>query len=158
MPRFRWACLRSSFTPNSPLSCAQLADGTKVPWGVTPYAVGALLFKGCLPLVCVGRFVQTAAPALHLACHESGPHTVPVHVTACPQELFGPEGWCNADDPKFKCPCRIDGIFGINCMEPVEVGSWFGCVCWLVDLGLPTLFESRLNQGHDAHTQWLTGG
>ncbi|GFR49991.1 hypothetical protein Agub_g12137 [Astrephomene gubernaculifera] len=36
------------------------------------------------------------------------------------EDLFGPGGWCNADVPKFLCPCRIDGRIGALCNIPVE--------------------------------------
>ncbi|KAG2432503.1 hypothetical protein HXX76_008848 [Chlamydomonas incerta] len=35
-------------------------------------------------------------------------------------DIFGPEGWCNADKPAFKCPCRLDGLQGELCDEAVE--------------------------------------
>ncbi|KAG2432501.1 hypothetical protein HXX76_008846 [Chlamydomonas incerta] len=36
------------------------------------------------------------------------------------EDIFGPEGWCNADKPKFTCPCRLDGLLGLTCTEVVE--------------------------------------
>ena len=30
-------------------------------------------------------------------------------------DLFGPNGWCNADISGFRCPCRIDGVVGEWC-------------------------------------------
>ncbi|GIL69673.1 hypothetical protein Vretifemale_506 [Volvox reticuliferus] len=33
------------------------------------------------------------------------------------QDIFGPEGWCNAEKPAFKCPCRLDGLGGSTCSE-----------------------------------------
>ncbi|GLC75556.1 hypothetical protein PLESTF_001656500 [Pleodorina starrii] len=33
-------------------------------------------------------------------------------------DMFGPEGWCNADKPStFRCPCRLDGLAGPTCSE-----------------------------------------
>ncbi len=29
--------------------------------------------------------------------------------TVEPEDLFGPEGWCNAEQPRHECPCYIDG-------------------------------------------------
>ena len=29
--------------------------------------------------------------------------------------LYGPEGWCEADAPKFKCPCMYEGFGGELC-------------------------------------------
>ncbi|KAG2488211.1 hypothetical protein HYH03_013205 [Edaphochlamys debaryana] len=36
------------------------------------------------------------------------------------EDIFGPGGWCNADQPKFTCPCRLDGLSGTLCDEPIE--------------------------------------
>jgi len=36
------------------------------------------------------------------------------------EDLFGESGWCNKDDSKFTCPCRIDGVVGQYCNIPVE--------------------------------------
>ncbi|KAL4425009.1 hypothetical protein ABPG77_002894 [Micractinium sp. CCAP 211/92] len=40
--------------------------------------------------------------------------------TVEPEDLFGPEGWCNAEQPRHECPCYIDGWGGKNCMERYE--------------------------------------
>ncbi|EFN55367.1 hypothetical protein CHLNCDRAFT_52572 [Chlorella variabilis] len=37
-----------------------------------------------------------------------------------PQDLWGPEGWCNADNPALKCPCILDGYAGENCDQYKE--------------------------------------
>ncbi|GIL48810.1 hypothetical protein Vafri_5227 [Volvox africanus] len=37
------------------------------------------------------------------------------------EDLFGREGWCNADVPSFMCPCRIDGRIGTLCNIAVEM-------------------------------------
>jgi len=37
-----------------------------------------------------------------------------------PQDLFGPEGWCNAEAPEVKCPCYLDGLFGPGCNITAE--------------------------------------
>jgi len=31
--------------------------------------------------------------------------------TIDPQDLYGPEGWCMAAEPKHQCPCTGDGAF-----------------------------------------------
>lgn len=31
------------------------------------------------------------------------------------EQLFGPNGWCEADVPDFKCPCIVDGLIGQHC-------------------------------------------
>jgi hypothetical protein len=36
-------------------------------------------------------------------------------------DLFGPNGWCNADISGFRCPCRIDGVVGEWCNIKVEM-------------------------------------
>lgn len=36
-------------------------------------------------------------------------------------DLFGPDGWCNADISNFRCPCRIDGVVGDFCNIKVEM-------------------------------------
>ncbi|PNH05223.1 putative glucuronosyltransferase [Tetrabaena socialis] len=36
------------------------------------------------------------------------------------EDMFGPEGWCNAKKPKFMCPCRMDGMSGQLCDGVVE--------------------------------------
>ncbi len=35
--------------------------------------------------------------------------------------VFGAEGWCSAEKPKWHCPCIIDGLAGETCDE---VGGW----------------------------------
>ena len=39
-----------------------------------------------------------------------------------PEELFGPEGWCMAAEPKRQCDCNIDG-------EWVGGGRLAPCLC-----------------------------
>lgn len=34
--------------------------------------------------------------------------------------IWGPEGWCEAENPKHKCPCVIDGLTGPNCDIVIE--------------------------------------
>lgn len=34
--------------------------------------------------------------------------------------LFGDKGWCQADEPEYKCPCYLDGMLGPNCDIPAE--------------------------------------
>lgn len=29
--------------------------------------------------------------------------------TRHPEELFGPEGWCEAAEPQLRCECYLDG-------------------------------------------------
>lgn len=36
------------------------------------------------------------------------------------REIYGKDGWCNADQPKYKCPCLVDGLAGKGCNVPVE--------------------------------------
>jgi hypothetical protein len=31
------------------------------------------------------------------------------------RDLFGSEGWCNAEAPEVKCPCYLDGVHGSEC-------------------------------------------
>ncbi|KAL4427652.1 hypothetical protein ABPG75_001741 [Micractinium tetrahymenae] len=35
-------------------------------------------------------------------------------------KLYGPEGWCQADQPAFRCGCTEDGWDGPTCEEPHE--------------------------------------
>ncbi|KAG1663565.1 hypothetical protein FOA52_013185 [Chlamydomonas sp. UWO 241] len=35
-------------------------------------------------------------------------------------DLFGPDGWCESEQPKFTCPCRTDGVLGSTCNVTVE--------------------------------------
>ncbi|KAG2488200.1 hypothetical protein HYH03_013194 [Edaphochlamys debaryana] len=37
------------------------------------------------------------------------------------ENLYGPNGWCNAEVPVFMCPCRHDGLIGSLCNIPVEM-------------------------------------
>ncbi|KAL4428361.1 hypothetical protein ABPG75_002450 [Micractinium tetrahymenae] len=37
-----------------------------------------------------------------------------------PAELWGPEGWCTADRPKYQCPCLLDGYGGPTCEDYLE--------------------------------------
>ncbi|GAX85634.1 hypothetical protein CEUSTIGMA_g13049.t1 [Chlamydomonas eustigma] len=36
------------------------------------------------------------------------------------KDIFGPKGWCEAEESDFQCPCRIDGVFGFYCNITVE--------------------------------------
>ncbi|KAK9909083.1 hypothetical protein WJX75_006916 [Coccomyxa subellipsoidea] len=57
-----------------------------------------------------------------------------------PELLYGPNGWCEADEPAHRCTCLIDGVAGPTCDEPTEMvcpnqcsgrgECWFGfCRC-----------------------------
>jgi hypothetical protein len=35
--------------------------------------------------------------------------------------LFGPRGWCVADQPEASLPCIVDGVDGPTCDESVEM-------------------------------------
>lgn len=36
--------------------------------------------------------------------------------TVDPDDLFGPQGWCTAAEPKVQCPCTADGALrGVVC-------------------------------------------
>ena len=37
-----------------------------------------------------------------------------------PKDLFGPEGWCNAEAPGKHCPCYLDGLSGPGCNITTE--------------------------------------
>ncbi|KAL6758481.1 exostosin-like glycosyltransferase [Haematococcus lacustris] len=58
-------------------------------------------------------------------------------------DLYGPEGWCMANDPKFTCPCMYDGLDGQLCDKVIEMYCPNSCsghgVC---DLGF-----CKCNQG-----------
>ncbi|KAJ9511447.1 hypothetical protein QJQ45_029894, partial [Haematococcus lacustris] len=58
-------------------------------------------------------------------------------------DLYGPEGWCMADNPKFTCPCMYDGLDGQLCDKVIEMYCPNSCsghgVC---DLGF-----CKCNQG-----------
>ena len=43
------------------------------------------------------------------------------------QDMFGPEGWCNSDMSRFRCPCRIDGFVGEWCNIRVEMNCANQC-------------------------------
>lgn len=36
-------------------------------------------------------------------------------------KIYGPKGWCNAENPDWTCPCNIDGLGGPTCDMPVEM-------------------------------------
>ncbi|PNH01148.1 putative glucuronoxylan glucuronosyltransferase F8H, partial [Tetrabaena socialis] len=36
------------------------------------------------------------------------------------EDLYGDNGWCNADVPNFMCPCRLGGLIGTMCNIPME--------------------------------------
>lgn len=36
------------------------------------------------------------------------------------ENLFGPNGWCEAEQPRYKCGCLIDGLHGQLCDHPTE--------------------------------------
>lgn len=40
--------------------------------------------------------------------------------TVDPEQLFGPQGWCNAPEPQHLCACIVDGWGGPYCDEPIE--------------------------------------
>ncbi|KAL4452535.1 hypothetical protein ABPG75_008197 [Micractinium tetrahymenae] len=40
--------------------------------------------------------------------------------TVDPDLLFGPEGWCTAQEPKHRCDCYLDGYGGPTCEERYE--------------------------------------
>ena len=49
-----------------------------------------------------------------------------------PELLYGPNGWCEADEPAHRCTCLIDGVAGPTCDEPTGA-SKFWCKpnrCW----------------------------
>lgn len=37
-----------------------------------------------------------------------------------PEKLFGPRGWCEADNPEFTCPCYLEGMMGMYCNITTE--------------------------------------
>ena len=42
-----------------------------------------------------------------------------------PELLYGPNGWCEADEPAHRCTCLIDGVAGPTCDEPTGASkSW----------------------------------
>ena len=43
--------------------------------------------------------------------------------TIDPENLYGPEGWCNAAEPKVQCDCYIDGGWGVGRGAVVGVGG-----------------------------------
>ncbi|KAG1671014.1 hypothetical protein FOA52_014258 [Chlamydomonas sp. UWO 241] len=87
-------------------------------------------------------------------------------------DLYGPDGWCEAEDPKFKCPCMYDGFGGEKCDKVVEMFcpnqcsghgeckegfckchvGWYGTDCVRRKAGL----EMPLS-GVEAERSWLGG-
>lgn len=45
-------------------------------------------------------------------------------------KLYGPKGWCEADQPEFHCPCMYEGFGGGLCDEvsAIRGGCWYGHV------------------------------
>lgn len=81
-----------------------------------------------------------------------------------PQDLWGPEGWCNADNPALKCPCILVSTAvwrrapGLPCSAgsagvPGGVWWWWWCGGWQRDgkrLAPPLL-------GYRTFDHWLLG-
>ena len=49
--------------------------------------------------------------------------------------LYGKDGWCEADEPKFKCPCMYEGFGGELCDQVSDRGGHSGTDCEWQHLG-----------------------
>lgn len=59
--------------------------------------------------------------ANHIICTSStcGP-TPPSVRSHTSQDVFGPQGWCNSEQPIKRCDCMLDGLVGPDCKGYVE--------------------------------------
>ncbi|KXZ50759.1 hypothetical protein GPECTOR_15g444 [Gonium pectorale] len=57
------------------------------------------------------------------------------------EDLFGPQGWCNADIPSFHCPCRI--------FEHGNASTWIGYNAYAVESFLHELFLTSEHRTFD---------